>query len=103
MEDETLAMTDTISMTESTANIAKKIASWSIGILTGETPFDLRPINGVENPVISARDVSDIDAEFVADPFMIKVEKTWHMFFEVMNARTGKGEIGWATSEDGLD
>src|SRR5262249_31357746 len=26
----------------------------------------------------------------------------WHMFFEVMNWRTGKGEIGLATSKDGL-
>src|SRR5262249_27306635 len=26
----------------------------------------------------------------------------WHMFFEVMNGRTGLGEIGSATSQDGM-
>src|SRR6185436_11390439 len=41
-------------------------------------------------------------AEFVADPFMIKVGQTWHMFFEVMNAQTNRGEIGLAVSDDGL-
>ncbi len=32
---------------------------------------------------------------------MLRVEKTWMMFFEVMNRHTGKGEIGLATSADG--
>ena len=80
----------------------KRIPIWSIGIYAGRTPFDLKPVEGVENPVICAKDVSDIQADFVADPFMIKAGETWHMFFEVMNARTRKGEIGLATSEDGL-
>ena len=75
---------------------------WSIGIYSGDTLFDLAPAPGIENPVIAAKDVTDVEAEFVADPFMIKGEETWHMFFEVMNAKTQKGEIGWATSPDGL-
>src|ERR1044071_7161115 len=53
-------------------------------------------------PVLSAENVSDIQAEFLADPFMTKIQDTWHMFFEVMNERTQKGEIGWAASRDGL-
>jgi hypothetical protein len=52
--------------------------------------------------VLTAADVTDISAAFVADPFMIKVGKTWHMFFEVMNEETEKGEIGLATSLNGL-
>ncbi|HVG22234.1 MAG TPA: hypothetical protein VNI02_24570 [Blastocatellia bacterium] len=82
--------------------VAKKVPVWSIGIYTGETPFDLKPAQEIENPVICAQDVSDIQADFVADPFMIKAGEIWHMFFEVMNASTKKGEIGLATSEDGL-
>jgi hypothetical protein len=80
----------------------KRTPIWSIGIYAGETPFDLKQPGEIENPVICARDVSDIQADFVADPFMIKAGETWHMFFEVMNARTRKGEIGLATSEDAL-
>jgi hypothetical protein len=53
--------------------------------------------------VLTASDVTDVKAEFVADPFMIKVGKVWHMFFEVMNGETGNGEIGLATSLNGLD
>src|SRR5262249_35796555 len=45
----------------------------------------------------------DIPAEFVADPFMMRMCGIWHMFFEVMNAKTNKGSIGLATSINGLD
>lgn len=79
-----------------------KHAIWSIGIYTGDTPFDLMPAIEAENPVICSHHVTDIQAEFVADPFMIKAGESWHMFFEVMNAQTKRGEIGLATSEDGL-
>jgi hypothetical protein len=56
----------------------------------------------VQNPVISAKNVNDVPAEFVADPFMLEVGGIWYMFFEVMNTATEKGEIGLATSHDGL-
>jgi hypothetical protein len=75
---------------------------WSIGIYTGDTPFRLAAPPGVANPVLSARDVTDVPAEFVADPFMIRSGGGWHMFFEVLNAARGQGEIGHATSPDGL-
>src|SRR5215216_5034895 len=76
---------------------------WSIGIYEGQSPFCLRPLAGVDNPVLSGGDVSDVEAGFVADPFMIHARGSWHMFFEVMNRGTRKGEIGLATSDDGLD
>jgi hypothetical protein len=34
---------------------------------------------------------------------MVREGETWHMFFEVYNTATERGEIGWATSSDGLD
>lgn len=73
---------------------------WAIGIYTGPAPYLLRPAPGVVNPVLTRDDVSDVPAVLVADPFMLKAGTTWYMFFEVMNARTAKGEIGLAVSED---
>ncbi len=78
-----------------------KAAIWSIGMFSGATLVDLKPIEQTVTPVLSAADVTDVPAKFVADPFMISVDHTWHMFFEVMNGQTGKGEIGLAKSADG--
>lgn len=75
---------------------------WSIGIYVGESPFHLEPAPGIENPILTRDCVDDVPAQFVADPFMLNVSGVWHMFFEVMNKKTGKGEIGLATSENGL-
>lgn len=75
---------------------------WSIGIYTGESPFQLQPPPNILNPVLTCADVTDIPAQFVADPFMVQHAGRWHMFFEVMNSETGRGEIGLATSDDAL-
>src|SRR5688572_924170 len=75
---------------------------WSIGIYQGLAAWRLEPATAVANPVITRDSVTDVQAFFVADPFMLKVDGTWHMFFEVMNRRTGRGEIGLATSRDGI-
>jgi len=75
---------------------------WAIGIYAGVSPFELRPAEGAVNPVLTASDVTDIKAEFVADPFMIKKDDRWYMFFEALNALTNKGVISLAESQDGL-
>jgi GR25 family glycosyltransferase involved in LPS biosynthesis len=75
-------------------------ARWSIGIYSGASPFHLAPLDGARNPILASGDIRDVPAEFVADPFMIPVDGVWHMFFEVMNQQSGKGEIGLATSDD---
>ena len=75
---------------------------WSIGIYTGRSPLQLAP-GAANNPVLAAADVTDVPARFVADPFMIKVDGVWHMFFEVLNHQNNLGEIGLATSRDGLN
>ncbi len=74
---------------------------WSIGIYIGNSPFNLTSEN-LSNPVLAAEDITDTPAKFVADPFMVKENYTWYMFFEVMNTHTNKGEIGLAISNDGL-
>jgi len=75
---------------------------WSIGIYTGKSPLSLGPSDSVSNPVLTAKDVSDVRAESIGDPFMVKHDSTWYMFFEVMNAETKQGDIGLAVSPDGL-
>lgn len=81
---------------------AKDPYVWSIGIYTGASPFKLSPDPKTTNPVLSSSDVSDVPAEFVADPFMLKADGLWYMFFEVMNSESEKGEIGLAISSNGL-
>lgn len=80
--------------------------TWSIGILTGTSPSSFTSSDNMKqsftNPVLTAKHVSDVSASFVADPFMIDKDNTWYMFFEVLNTETKQGDIGMATSEDGL-
>jgi hypothetical protein len=75
---------------------------WSIGIYAGPSPLRLAPAAGPTNPVLSASHVTDVPARFVADPFMIRVDDLWHMFFEVLNSANDLGEIGHAVSRDAL-
>jgi hypothetical protein len=42
-----------------------------------------------------------MDAAFVADPFVIRRDGQWWMFFEVLNDVSRRGEIGCARSPDG--
>jgi hypothetical protein len=81
----------------------KKKQQYSIGIYSGRTPFDLRPAPNAKNPVLSANKITDVQAGFIADPFMINVDGTWHMFFEVFNEQTNQGDIGLAISTNGID
>lgn len=69
----------------------------------GHSPFSIAQPENVVNPVLTWEDVTDVPAAFVADPFMCEVNGTWHMFFEVMNLAARKGEIGFATSNNGVD
>lgn len=80
------------------------IREWSIGIYISSShePFNFTGEN-VSNPVLTADDVTDVQAKFVADPFLIHDNDTYYMFFEVMNTNTGQGDIGLAISNDGLN
>jgi hypothetical protein len=75
---------------------------WSIGIYAGHSPHRFYPSSGIQNPVLTREQVSDVRALFVADPFMVRSRDIWYMFFEVYNYDTDKGEIGLATSKDGF-
>lgn len=79
-----------------------KMQTWAIGIYIGDSPYLVGPSSGVNNPVLTGASVSDVPALYVADPFMIRTAGTWHMFFEVLNSQSGRGEIGVASSKDTL-
>ena len=83
-------------------SLLKLTERWSIGVYTGDTPFTIASPGDVENPVLTARDVTDMDARFVADPFMIRREQRCYMFFEALDDKTGRGRIVCARSDDGL-
>lgn len=91
------------SIEQAAQKAGQKIAIWSIGMFSGPALTDMKPALEVGLPVFSAQDVSDVPALFVADPFMIEVNDSWHMFFEVMNSKTSNGEIGLATSKNGFE
>jgi hypothetical protein len=83
---------------------SKTLYVFSIGIYSGSTPFNPVPHPYIKNqPVLTAEDVNDVPARFVADPFMIFDNEKWHMFFEVFNSLSEQGDIGYASSENGLD
>jgi hypothetical protein len=83
--------------------IGNKKERWSIGIYEGSSPLDFAEPKNIKNPVIDRRNITDVQAGFVADPFMIWVEPKWYMFFEVLNQKTQRGEIGLATSQDSVN
>lgn len=73
-------------------------AAWSIGLAVGPDPLHLLP---AATPVLTRRDVTDVRADFVADPFVIRAEDgTYHALFEVLERWTRRGVIAHATSTD---
>jgi len=75
---------------------------WSIGIYKmtydNSTGFKLAEIPKVENPIITYKDIVDKAAEFVADPFIVKENNKFYIFFETKDK--GKGVISLAESSD---
>lgn len=78
---------------------------FAISLYGGQEPHELESKGGIDTPILTADDVTDVDAEFIADPFLLRRGNDWYLFFEVLPIgdarRTGKGVIGLATSHDG--
>jgi hypothetical protein len=68
-------------------------------MFAGDDPLRLLPL--ASNPVLTAADVTDAAVKYVADPFMTRVDGTWHMFFEAMRLADARGVIAHAASPDG--
>ena len=77
--------------------------TWSIGIYTGPSPFQLSSPANVSNPVLTAGDVTDVDAALVAHPFMTVTDSVYFMFFTVKDKINQHGSIGLAESLNGVD
>ncbi len=77
---------------------------WAIGVYLchQEEPFNFSG-EGIENPILKAKDITDMEAEFIADPFLIKEDETFYLFFEAFNTKTKQGDIGLAASKNGLE
>jgi hypothetical protein len=71
---------------------------WTIGIYRSNSPFHFNELQGWINPLFRAEDVTDVPAKFVADPFLIRKDDTWNLFFEVYNNDTRQGDLAVATS-----
>ncbi|WP_238532898.1 glucosamine inositolphosphorylceramide transferase family protein [Halalkalicoccus jeotgali] len=68
---------------------------------TGVGPLTPEPDPAVDNPVLTAENVTDLDEPlFVADPFLFVEDGEWHMFLEAVEAGVG-GVISYASSPDG--
>ena len=73
---------------------------YSIGIYSGGEPWAVSPDVRVQCPVLTAEDVTDVPASFVADPFLFRDGDRWWMFFEIWHWRKKQGEIGLASAAD---
>jgi hypothetical protein len=90
----------TVTISVQNVSAGQLIPDWSNVV---DTPFNLMDPPTVTNPVLTAADVTDVAAIFVADPFLFYESGLWYMFFEIFNSTSGHGDIGLATSSDGLE
>lgn len=76
---------------------------WSIGVYTGDSPWNLTDPEEIDNPVFTYKDITDRNALFVADPFLFKYGDKYLMFMEVAQVEPyGHGDLAYAESEDGI-
>ena len=64
---------------------------WSIAVLRLSGRLDLGHLVVPSTANLTATDVTDINAAFVADPFLVFRDARWHMFMEVMCRRQISG------------
>lgn len=77
--------------------------TWAIGIYAGAEPLRLGPHPQIgDRPVITAGQIDDAVADFVADPFLLRRDGRWYLFFEIMERKLWRGCLAYASSEDGL-
>lgn len=76
---------------------------WTIAALHGGNPLSLKEPPRANNPVITAVDVTDFDADIVAHPFISKKGDQFYMFFTAKYGPKDEGGIGLAESSDGID
>jgi hypothetical protein len=78
------------------------VSAWTIGVYTGQSPFELSQPSGLTNPVLTGADVSDMEINILAHPFVVAVDSAYHLFFTAKHDKLKQGGIGSARSSDGL-
>jgi hypothetical protein len=80
---------------------------WAIGILYGKSPLGpfspcLKHGTCAKNPVVTCHDIIDVNASYVADPFLYigAPGQPWYLLYEVYNYDRKRGEIGCSVSHD---
>lgn len=68
---------------------------------TASEPLNPDADPDADNPVLTADDIDDFDASYLADPSMFVEDDSWHMFFDA--TVEGRGRIAHATSDDGVN
>lgn len=71
---------------------------WTIGITETNTPINFK--DAKYKQIIKPEDITDAYAEFVADPFLIKVKNKYYLFYEILDFISCKGVIGVSESVD---
>lgn len=84
--------------------LASSTSAWATDRLPNpqsepDWPYPLLP-GPLANPVLTRYEVTDAPAGLVADPFLVRKDGLWYMFFEVY---AWPGVISVATSLDGYD
>ncbi|WNR43789.1 glucosamine inositolphosphorylceramide transferase family protein [Paenibacillus roseipurpureus] len=80
-----------------------QVSTWSISVFRSDWFLSDAPMHHkLTTPSLQASDVTDVPAEFVADPFLLEHKGEFYLFFEILNKASGQGEIGVATSTDGI-
>jgi hypothetical protein len=78
--------------------------AWSIGIYAGPSPFQLSAPANIKNPVITAEDVTDLNVNIVAHPFMVVKDSLYYLFFTAKNDLSKEySGIGLAENKNGFD
>lgn len=85
-----------------TAQTGRK-SHWTIGIYAGPSPFRLSPAPHAKNPVLRGADVSDMNVDTLAHPFLLIAGSRFYAFFTAKDLASDKGGIGLAESADGLE
>ena len=72
-------------------------SGWSIYVTKTDNPFNFKLDNF---STLSIFDI-DVEAKGVADPFLVKTDNKYYLFFEI-EVKNAKGVIALASSNDGL-
>ena len=81
--------------------LIERDGAWSIGLYHSPSPTRLGPA-GRDGPAFTRCDVTDVRAQFVADPFLHRVAGRWCLFLEVMNSELSRGQVAVASENDTL-